>query len=89
MGVEAVPEEEEISSYLFQEAERGQKSTVAAKSAEIGIFQQKIPTGKWKAVKNIQDETPKSTNIRTMIFIGLIGVGIIFLFTVSVAQISE
>ena len=74
-------------SYLFQKAERGQKSTVAAKSAEIGLFTTDNPDRKVETVKNIQDEQPKSTNIRTMIFIGLIGVGIIFLFTVLLPKL--
>ena len=86
-GSKKLPERGRDISYLFQEAERGQKSTVAAKSAEIGLFTTDNPDRKVETVKNIQDEQPKSTNIRTMIFIGLIGVGIIFLFTVLLPKL--
>ena len=86
-GSKKLPERGRDISYLFQEAERGQKSTVAAKSAEIGLFTTDNPDRKVENVKNIQDEQPKSTNIRTMIFIGLISVGIIFLFTVLLPKL--
>ena len=86
-GSKKLPERGRDISYLFQEAERGQRSTVAAKSAEIGLFTTDNPDRKVETVKNIQDEQPKSTNIRTMIFIGLIGVGIIFLFTVLLPKL--
>lgn len=86
-GSKKLPERGRDISYLFQEAERGQKSTVAAKSAEIGLFTTDTPDRKVETVKNIQDEQPKSTNVRTMIFIGLIGVGIIFLFTVLLPKL--
>lgn len=86
-GSKKLPKRGGDISYLFQEAERGQKSTVAAKSTEIGLFIKDNPDRKMETVKNKQDEQPKGTNIRTMIFIGLIAMGMIFLFTVLLPKL--
>jgi hypothetical protein len=71
------------TSYLFQEAEREKKSTVAARTSEIGIFEDK---GKYRKTEEVQapiannEQTVGNNNGRTVIFIGLIAVGLLFLF---------
>ena len=69
------------TSYLFQTAERGVKSTVAAKTSELGLFTEEDQAEKLDVAVQMNNEAPATNHIRTLIFIGIIGVGIIFLFT--------
>jgi hypothetical protein len=71
------------TSYLFQEAEREKKSTVAAMTSEIGLFEDE---GKYRKAEEVQapiannEQTVGNNTGRTIIFIGLIAVGLLFLF---------
>ncbi|WP_342514984.1 type VII secretion EssA family protein [Sporosarcina sp. FSL K6-1522] len=78
-GSKQLPERGD-TSYLFQEAERGKKGTVAVRSSEIGLFTIEHKGRKEEAVRKPQDEQLAGTNVRTMVFVGLIAVGILFLF---------
>lgn len=68
-------------SYLFRAGERGEKSTVAAKTAELGLFASAEKSGKKiTAVKIIEENT--GTNMpRTLILLAIIVAGLVTLFT--------
>lgn len=88
-GSKKLPERGRDISFLFQEAERGQKSTVAVKAIETGLFTTETQVKKVEVIRDIQEEQSKGTNFRTMVFLGLIAVGVIFLFTVLLPKIGN
>ena len=74
-------------SYLFRTGERGEKSTVAAKTSELGLFTSAEKSGKKiTAVKIIEENT--ATNMpRTLILLAIIVVGLIALFTIFLPKL--
>ncbi len=68
-------------SYLFRAEERGEKSTVAAKTAELGLFASaEKSVKKITAVKVIEDK-PATNTRRTLILLAIIVAGLVTLFT--------
>jgi len=74
------------TSYLFQTAERGEKSTVTAKSSELKLFAEKDNTQANMSPSKIE-EGSSSSNVRTIIFFVLIGVGILTLFVIFLPRL--
>ncbi|MFJ7932759.1 type VII secretion EssA family protein [Sporosarcina sp. NPDC096371] len=75
------------TSFVFQEAERGTKSTVAAKTLEIGLFTKENS----QETANIPAEAPSQQATghagRTLIFIGLIALGMVVMFMVLLPKL--
>ncbi|KXH78555.1 type VII secretion protein EssA [Sporosarcina sp. HYO08] len=74
-------------SYLFQSSNREKASTVAVKSREIGLFKNEINLKKKDSVQMPADE-PAGTSIRTTIFIGMIVIVLIVLFTFFIPKLA-
>ena len=76
------------TSILFQTAERGEKSTVTAKSTELKLFSEseKDITQADISGSKIEDET-SSSNMRAIIFLVLIGMGILTLFVIFLPRL--
>lgn len=74
------------TSYLFQTAERGEKSTVTAKSSELKLFSEKGNTQADVLVSQIGEES-SSNSVRTIIFFVLIGIGILTLFVIFLPRL--
>ena len=74
-------------SYLFRTGERGEKSTVAAKTAELRLFASAEKSGNnTTAVKIIEDNS--ATNMpRTLILLGIIVAGLVTLFTIFLPKL--
>jgi len=70
------------TSFIFQEAERGKKSTVAAKTVEIGLFTKENNNEKAKIPVPTKSQLMPGSTTRTLIFIVMIALGMIFMFTV-------
>ncbi|QTD39746.1 type VII secretion EssA family protein [Sporosarcina sp. Te-1] len=75
------------SSYLFRSDVRSERSTVAARSEEIGLFT-KTATRKNEATVSsyIPVEQQTDSNGRTLLFILLIVIGTVVLFTVFIPK---
>lgn len=74
------------TSYLFQTAERGEKSTVTAKSSELKLFSEKDITFAGVSVSKTEEES-SSNRVRTILFFGLIGIGILTLFVIFLPRL--
>ncbi|QUG40730.1 DUF5383 family protein [Psychrobacillus sp. INOP01] len=74
------------TSYLFQTAERGEKSTVTAKSSELKLFSEKDIALADESVSKIEEES-SSNSVRTIIFLGVIGIGILTLFVIFLPRL--
>ncbi|MFJ7825342.1 type VII secretion protein EssA [Psychrobacillus sp. NPDC096623] len=74
------------TSYLFQTAERGEKSTVTAKSSELKLFSNKEKTQADETVSKIEEES-SGNNLRPILFLGLIGIGILTLFVIFLPKL--
>ncbi|MEK3978482.1 type VII secretion EssA family protein [Psychrobacillus sp. FSL K6-2836] len=74
------------TSYLFQTAERGEKSTVTAKSSELKLFSEKDITLADVSVSQIEEESA-SNSARTILFFGVIGIGILTLFVIFLPRL--
>ena len=74
------------TSYLFQTAERGEKSTVTAKSSELKLFSEKDITLADVSVSQIEEES-SSNSARTILFFGVIGIGILTLFVIFLPRL--
>lgn len=74
------------TSYLFQTAERGEKSTVTAKSSELQLFSEKEMVQSNETIPKIEEKS-SSNNRRTILFFALIGVGIITLFVILLPKL--
>lgn len=68
-------------SYLFQTKERGEKSTVAAKTAELGLFTSAEKSGKKTNAVKIVEENTATNKPRTLILLAIIVAGLVTLFT--------
>lgn len=85
-GRKKLPNRGDIS-YLFQTAERGVKSTVTAKSSELKLFSA-VDTKKAElSVSQMEEEKSSTNRIRTIIFFGIVGIGIIALFTILLPRL--
>lgn len=74
------------TSYLFQTAERGEKSTVTAKSSELKLFSEKDITLADVSVSQIEEES-SSNSARTILFFCVIGIGILTLFVIFLPRL--
>lgn len=74
------------TSYLFQTIERGEKSTVTAKSSELKLFSEKDITLADVPVSKMEEES-SSNSVRTILFFGLIGIGILTLFVIFLPRL--
>ncbi|SFM29354.1 hypothetical protein SAMN05421832_101523 [Psychrobacillus psychrodurans] len=75
------------TSYLFLTAERGEKSTVTAKSSELKLFSAKDTKQAELSVSPMGEKKSYSGKIRTFIFLGLVGIGIIALFVILLPKL--
>ncbi len=78
-GSKRLPKRDD-TSYLFQSATRGEKSTVSARTAELDLFNEET-TQKLEPILKQDDVKPSNASMRTWLYIGMIGIGILFLFT--------
>ncbi|HJF31854.1 MAG TPA: type VII secretion protein EssA [Sporosarcina psychrophila] len=74
-------------SYLFRTGERGEKSTVAAKTTELGLFTSAEKSGKKIAAVKIIEENTATNMPRTLILLAIIVVGLITLFTIFLPKL--
>jgi hypothetical protein len=71
------------TSFLFEDGERGGKSTVAAMASEMGLFNEEVKVRETNVVETSamnNAQASESSFGRTVIFVGLIIVGLIMLF---------
>ncbi|WP_301107136.1 type VII secretion EssA family protein [Sporosarcina sp.] len=87
-GSRKLPEKGD-TSYLFQEVVRGGKSTVAAKSLEIGLFTKGKSGLQEKPITQIPDSSPNRNNLRTLIFLGLITLSLVIMFIFFVPKLVQ
>ncbi|GKV55013.1 hypothetical protein NCCP2222_09600 [Sporosarcina sp. NCCP-2222] len=75
------------SSYLFRTDVRGERSTVAARSKEIGLFTKTAVRKNEATVSSyIPVEQQRDSNGRTLLFVLLIVIGTVILFTVFIPK---
>jgi len=74
-------------SYLFQTKERGEKSTVAAKTTELGLFTNAEKSGKKIAAVKIIEENTATNTPRTLILLAIIVAGLVTLFTIFLPKL--
>ncbi|QEY20578.1 type VII secretion protein EssA [Psychrobacillus sp. FSL K6-2843] len=77
------------SSFLFQHAERGENSTVAARSVELKLFTSGDKETKVQTNTSFQEEESSSNNLLIFIFLSIIVIGIIILFTVFLPKLAQ
>ena len=77
------------TSFIFHEAERGKKSTVAAKTVEIGLFTKANNNEKAKIPMPTKSQLTTGNTTRTMIFIMMIALGMIFMFTILLPKLMN
>lgn len=76
------------TSYLFQTDERGEKSTVTAKSSELKLFSNKETTLSNEPSLIVEDEI-SGNSFRTILFFSLIGIGILSLFVIFLPKLAN
>ncbi|WP_093059439.1 type VII secretion protein EssA [Psychrobacillus sp. OK028] len=74
------------TSYLFQTAERGEKSTVTAKSSELQLFSEKEIALANETESKIEEES-SGNNLRPILFLGLIAIGMLTLFVIFLPKL--
>ncbi|KAA0955569.1 type VII secretion protein EssA [Sporosarcina sp. ANT_H38] len=74
-------------SYLFQTAARGEKSTVAAKTSELGLFTNAATSSKEITADNIVEENTAPNMSRTLILLAIIVAGLVTLFTIFLPKL--
>lgn len=79
------------SSFLFQSDERGEKSTVAARSLELKLFNSGDQEIKTKGSTSPGQEQLGSSNgnLLTLVFLLIIAIGIIILFAVFLPKLAK
>ncbi len=75
------------TSFVFHKAERGTRSTVAVKTLEIGLFTKEKADEKAKIPIKTKSQQTTGNTTRTMIFIGVIALGMVFMFTVLLPKL--
>ncbi|NYF23594.1 type VII secretion protein EssA [Sporosarcina sp. JAI121] len=85
-GRKQLPKRDDISS-LFQSDERGEKSTVAAKTAELGLFTKAGDGSNTRTVPETIEEGSASNTSRTMILLLIIAAGLVVLFTIFLPKL--
>lgn len=76
----------EDTSYLFQTSERGEISTVSAKTSDLKLFSNESKGEKEQSGTSLNMEEPAGNKIRTMILLAIIAVGIVTLFMVFIPK---
>ncbi|BAQ10913.1 hypothetical protein OXB_2442 [Bacillus sp. OxB-1] len=75
---------------LFRTAERSERGTVAAKSKELGLFSNEVSKREEASVgPGVIDGPSSNSGGRTLVFILLIAIGAIVLFTVFIPKIIQ
>ncbi|MFS0576296.1 type VII secretion EssA family protein [Sporosarcina sp. 179-K 3D1 HS] len=88
-GTRKLPARGDTTS-LFREAGRSERSTVAAKSKEIGLFTKEVPIRNGiDGHPNTFQERSADHSGRTIIFVLLIVIGVVVLFTVFIPKIIQ
>lgn len=77
------------TSFLFQTAERGEISTVAAKSSELKLFSNEGIGDKQFSASPIDVGKSADNQIRTMILLAIIAIGIAVLFIVFIPKLVQ
>ncbi|ALC86424.1 hypothetical protein AM499_11740 [Bacillus sp. FJAT-22090] len=76
----------EDTSYLFQTSERGEISTVSAKTSDLKLFSNESKGEKEQSGTSLNMEEPAGNKTRTMILLAIIAVGIVMLFMVFIPK---
>ena len=76
----------EDTSYLFQTSERGEISTVSAKTSDLKLFSNESKGEKEQSGTSLNMEEPAGNKTRTMILLTIIAVGIVMLFMVFIPK---
>ncbi|MDF2065913.1 type VII secretion EssA family protein [Bacillus sp. Cr_A10] len=76
----------EDTSYLFQTSERGEISTVSAKTSDLKLFSNGSKGEKEQSGISLNMEEPAGNKTRTMILLAIIAVGIVTLFMVFIPK---
>ena len=87
-GSKQLPKKDD-TSFVFHETERGKKSTVAAKTIEIGLFTKANNNEKAKVPIQANSQLTTGNTTRTMVFIVMIALGMIFLFTILLPRLMN
>lgn len=74
------------TSYLFQTSERGEISTVSAKTSDLKLFSNGSKGEKEQSSTSLNMEEPAGNKTRTMILLAIIAVGIVTLFMVFIPK---
>lgn len=74
------------TSYLFQTSERGEISTVSAKTSDLKLFSNESKGEKEQSGTSLNMEEPAGNKTRTMILLAIIAVGIVTLFMVFIPK---
>ena len=73
-------------SYLFRTSERGEKSTVAVKTAELKLFTTPVDKNERLATDSIEEENA-GNRTRTMILLAIIAAGLVAVFTIFLPKL--
>ena len=85
-GRKKLPKRSDGSS-LFRTSERGEKSTVAVKSAELNLFTKtEVAKNERSPVNSIEEETA-GNRTRTMILLAIIAAGLVVVFTIFLPKL--
>ncbi|MFB5085998.1 DUF5383 family protein [Psychrobacillus sp. PGGUH221] len=84
-GRRQLPKRED-TSYLFQTSERGEVSTVSAKTSDLKLFSNESKGEKEQSGTSLNMEEPAGNKTRTMILLAIIAVGIVTLFMVFIPK---
>ena len=77
------------TSYLFLTAERGEKSTVAAKTSELKLFSDGAKENSELMNTSMEEIEPSGNKARTFIFLAILVVGLVTLFIVIVPRMVQ
>lgn len=85
-GRQVLPDRGDVS-YLFLTAERGEKSTVTAKSSELKLFSATDAKQAELTVAELEEEKSSSNRIMTILFFGIVVLGLIALFAILLPRL--
>lgn len=74
------------TSYLFLTSERGEKSTVAAKTSELKLFSDEAKENSEQMNTPVEEIEPGGNKARNFIFLAILVVGLVTLFIVIVPR---
>lgn len=75
------------TSFLFQTAERGEKSTVTAKSSELKLFSSSDTKKLELSAAEMKEEKSSNNSVRTILFFGIIALGVLMLFVILLPRL--